>query len=415
MNLLITRGMVANGEFQPAVARPLLEEAIALALAHHDDIGAARAHHLIAMSSLPFRPVPELLGHARTARELVDRHGLSNLAAWYVVIGGLLLCEAGDWEGAAGAQSEVDELLQGTEGAEWTRWINGQNRAELLLGLGRLAAARRLAADLAAQPLAQTSPPLRREILVVAAEAALVAGDHDDAVADAGPAREELERAMAAGETLDEYLALPVVAILIASGETQRADALARALGLQYPSGHARGAAGLVAMPSDPAQGRAEIERAVAMLDALGRRVVAARLLVLGATVASATQEGRPTAVALARAALERFRAMGSDEWCRRLEAMLRSWGERAPTRAGRGEGGLSRRELEVLALVAEGLTNRGIAERLVISEHTAVRHVANLMAKLGAPSRAAAVRIAAERGLLVSEPGDIAMPTGSE
>ncbi len=94
VNLLITRGMVANGEFQPAVARPLLEEAIALALAHHDDIGAARAHHLIAMSSLPFRPVPELLGHARTARELVDRHGLSNLAAWYVVIGGLLLCEA---------------------------------------------------------------------------------------------------------------------------------------------------------------------------------------------------------------------------------------------------------------------------------------------------------------------------------
>jgi DNA-binding NarL/FixJ family response regulator len=58
-------------------------------------------------------------------------------------------------------------------------------------------------------------------------------------------------------------------------------------------------------------------------------------------------------------------------------------------------------REREVLALVAEGLTNRGIAERLVISEHTVHRHVANILRKLRVSSRAAAAAYAARAGLL--------------
>jgi DNA-binding NarL/FixJ family response regulator len=45
-----------------------------------------------------------------------------------------------------------------------------------------------------------------------------------------------------------------------------------------------------------------------------------------------------------------------------------------------------------VLDLLAEGLTNRQIAARLVLSEHTVHRHVANILRKLDAPSRAAAV-----------------------
>jgi non-specific serine/threonine protein kinase len=49
---------------------------------------------------------------------------------------------------------------------------------------------------------------------------------------------------------------------------------------------------------------------------------------------------------------------------------------------------GLSRREFEVAALVADGLSNRQIAARLAIAEGTAQRHVANIMAKLGSQSR---------------------------
>jgi LuxR family maltose regulon positive regulatory protein len=62
--------------------------------------------------------------------------------------------------------------------------------------------------------------------------------------------------------------------------------------------------------------------------------------------------------------------------------------------------GALSRRELEVLGLVAEGLTNHDIAERLVLSEHTVNRHVANILRKLGLPSRAAAASLAGRYGL---------------
>ncbi len=61
----------------------------------------------------------------------------------------------------------------------------------------------------------------------------------------------------------------------------------------------------------------------------------------------------------------------------------------------------LTPRELEVLRLVAEGLTNRQIAERLVVSEHTIHRHVTNLLRKLDLPSRTAAAALAARLGLL--------------
>jgi pimeloyl-ACP methyl ester carboxylesterase/DNA-binding CsgD family transcriptional regulator len=61
----------------------------------------------------------------------------------------------------------------------------------------------------------------------------------------------------------------------------------------------------------------------------------------------------------------------------------------------------LSKREREVLGLVAEGLSDAQIAERLVISPHTVHRHVANILAKLRVPTRAAAAAHAARAGLL--------------
>jgi LuxR family maltose regulon positive regulatory protein len=57
-------------------------------------------------------------------------------------------------------------------------------------------------------------------------------------------------------------------------------------------------------------------------------------------------------------------------------------------------------REREVLALIAEGLTNRQISDRLVVSEHTVHRHVTNLLRKLDLPSRAAAAAYAVRHGL---------------
>jgi pimeloyl-ACP methyl ester carboxylesterase/DNA-binding CsgD family transcriptional regulator len=64
-------------------------------------------------------------------------------------------------------------------------------------------------------------------------------------------------------------------------------------------------------------------------------------------------------------------------------------------------EADLSPRELEVLKLVALGLSDREIADRLVLSPHTVHRHVANIRTKLRLPSRAAAAAQAARLGLI--------------
>jgi DNA-binding CsgD family transcriptional regulator len=64
-------------------------------------------------------------------------------------------------------------------------------------------------------------------------------------------------------------------------------------------------------------------------------------------------------------------------------------------------DGGLTVRQLEVLALVAAGHTNKSIAAKLVVSEHTVRRHLQNIYTRLGVTSRAAATAYAVERGLI--------------
>jgi DNA-binding CsgD family transcriptional regulator len=64
-------------------------------------------------------------------------------------------------------------------------------------------------------------------------------------------------------------------------------------------------------------------------------------------------------------------------------------------------EEALTHRELEVLELLAEGLPNKAIAERLGISDQTVKFHIASIMGKLGASNRVETVRRAVRRGLL--------------
>jgi len=61
----------------------------------------------------------------------------------------------------------------------------------------------------------------------------------------------------------------------------------------------------------------------------------------------------------------------------------------------------LTPRELDVLKLVAQGLSNPDIAQRLVLSEHTVHRHLANILRKLSLSSRAAAAAWAVRTGLV--------------
>src|SRR6266545_5468985 len=99
---------------------------------------------------------------------------------------------------------------------------------------------------------------------------------------------------------------------------------------------------------------------------------------------------------------------------CRHREKPVRRYLSFAPFGRGVLEDGtrmsamsgpqLTRREKEVAALVAVGLTNREIAERLVISERTAEGHVEQIRNKLGLRARAQVAVWAAEQGLLARE-----------
>jgi len=62
---------------------------------------------------------------------------------------------------------------------------------------------------------------------------------------------------------------------------------------------------------------------------------------------------------------------------------------------------GLTAREMDVLRLMAQGLGNKSIARELAISSHTAKYHVASVLAKLGAHTRAEAVSRGLRRGLV--------------
>jgi len=148
---------------------------------------------------------------------------------------------------------------------------------------------------------------------------------------------------------------------------------------------------------------RRSFEDALDFLASSDARFETARVRLDLAAVLSASGR-RDRARREAEVAHSEFQAMGAEGDAVRALTML---GELrvVPSAAPTGVGDtplavLSRRELEVLGLVAEGLTNRDIAGRLFLSEHTVNRHVANILRKLGLPSRAAAASLAGRYGL---------------
>ena len=105
--------------------------------------------------------------------------------------------------------------------------------------------------------------------------------------------------------------------------------------------------------------------------------------------------------------AIEIARGLGAEPLTRRVAGRMRELGLSVPhgpresTRAN--PAGLTARQLEVLSLLAEGLTNAEIADRLVVSPRTAEHHVAAVLTKLGAATRRDAARRASELGLVAS------------
>jgi len=198
------------------------------------------------------------------------------------------------------------------------------------------------------------------------------------------------------------------VAAHVASGETAEAAALTEDLealateigtpGLQASARHARGLVAAARGAHDEA--RRAFEDAIDGWSRAGLPFErgCARLALAGALAAL----GRASAARdEARRAGEELAALGAHARASAATALAASLepacdgappGQRPP---------LSAREMEVLALVSQGLSNKEIAARLFLSEHTVKRHVANILSRLGLPSRAAAVAYAARHDLI--------------
>ncbi|MDQ3641750.1 MAG: response regulator transcription factor, partial [Actinomycetota bacterium] len=88
------------------------------------------------------------------------------------------------------------------------------------------------------------------------------------------------------------------------------------------------------------------------------------------------------------------FRQLGAAPDLARLDA-------RSAKRAPKGAGPLTTREVQVLALVAKGRSNKEIAAELIISDRTVARHMSNIFTKLNVSSRTAATAYAFEHDLV--------------
>jgi DNA-binding NarL/FixJ family response regulator len=154
---------------------------------------------------------------------------------------------------------------------------------------------------------------------------------------------------------------------------------------LEAMAAHARGAVDLAL--GEPREALVALRRAAETWQALDAPYESARTRVLVGDACRSLGDDDSAALEhdVARAIFERLGA----------EPDLARLGRPAPAH------GLSRRELEVLRLVAAGRTNRQIAASLVISEHTVARHVQNIFAKLGLSSRAGATAFAFEHDLV--------------
>jgi HD-GYP domain-containing protein (c-di-GMP phosphodiesterase class II) len=137
---------------------------------------------------------------------------------------------------------------------------------------------------------------------------------------------------------------------------------------------------------------------------AAAQQVPAGARVLAAADVYQAMTQDRPH-----RAALDPAEAAGQVEAAARsgrldpecAAAVIEAAGQRRVRARGTWPAGLSDREVEVLRLVARGLSNRQVADALVISTRTAEHHVQHIYTKIGGSTRAAAALFAMEHGLL--------------
>ena len=367
--------LVIAGEVAEGMER--LDEAAAVAAGEELELPVTHGWALCCVVSAcdGVGDLPRAAQWSHAMRGFAERWGARQLRAVCRSAYGRVLAARGDWPAAeAELQRAVADMTASRPGMAAGSMVR---LAELRARQGRTDEARELFGRAGTHPLAVTG----------LGALALQAGDAD-AAADAA---ERVLRRL--GGVLDRVPALALaVRADIRRGRLEHAAAAcvelqdcADRLGTPYLLGQAHLVAGELAA----AQGDAGAARC-ACEDAIDRF----------------TEIGAPYDAALARVELARaLTALGRPEHAAEELAAARDTfahlGIAAAAPCAGGENELTARELEVLRLVAAGLGDAEIAGRLVVSQHTVHRHVANVRTKLRLPSRAAAVAYAARAGLL--------------
>ena len=172
---------------------------------------------------------------------------------------------------------------------------------------------------------------------------------------------------------------------------------LADGSGSEYAGALAELAAGRVLAAEGDEGAIARLKRALERFSALELPLEAGRAQL--ALAAALAPEAPDAAAAEAQRALATFERLGAAPAANEAAGLLRELGATGRARP-RASGELTKRESEVLELLAAGLPNAEIAERLYISRRTAEHHVASILSKLGLRSRAEAAAYAVREGV---------------
>jgi LuxR family maltose regulon positive regulatory protein len=325
--------------------------------------------------------------------EYALRYGLRNIFAICRTSYAGVLIARGRWQDGEAelkrAAREFAEIRPGGAGQATVRL------AELRRRQGRFAEA----ADLFRQARGRRDALLGSAALALALGDAERAGDLAERFLRQTPARDRAWRALA----LEVLVRARAQHSELAAAERglEELQAIAAVAPTDSLKALAAVAAGVVALAQgEPARARCHFEDAVDLFHQCGSPFEAARArLDLARAIHAA---GRPSAAREeAEAARATFAQLGAAHELQLAADLL----ARLETSGVREDGlwpetGLTSRELEVLRLIAEGLTDREIAVRLVISRHTVHRHVSNILRKLGVSSRVVATAFAHRHGI---------------
>jgi len=391
---LVTEGAVADG-----LGR-LDEASAAVTAGEFSDpamIGAACCYLVRACEQV--RDYDRAAQWCARVREFCARWNFSALFSACRIQYASLLTTRGEW---AEAETEVLALRRHVETAQPKLVPVADTR---LAELRRLQGRR----DEAAALLAGAGPHL----LAVIGRATL-ALDSGDAAAAVEHAEEYLDRVPPTSRTERVHALETLVLARVARGEPGRAEAplaelreTARAIGtepLRAVADLAEGAvlgaiadhAGACSRLVEAAEG---FDRSRAPYDAARARLRLARALHALGRREAALREAR-----LAEAGFGRLgAAAGAADAAAVASKVAAELAAGPPPSGKRSSGGkvLTAREMEVLRLVADGLSDREVAARLDLSEHTVHRHITNILTKTGLPSRTAAVAYAAKAGMI--------------